>query len=426
MTVDSSTCCDLRDVMTTPPPPAIEIHGVSKRYRLSERSLVSQLIPSRRRAAHDVWANHNIDLRIESGETIGLVGRNGSGKSTLLRMLAGVSEPTEGRLIVRGRIAPLISVGVGFHQELTGRENVLVNGMLLGLTKSEVAERFADIVAFAELEDFIDTPVKFYSSGMFMRLGFSVAIHVDPEVLLVDEVLAVGDLAFQLKCFDRMRDLVRRGTTIVLVSHSMAAVELLCPRTLVLKHGEVVFDGETRGAIEEHHKILAAEGRFDPTGLADQVTTGDVEVTGELVSGDGPTAHATQSDELRFVADMHFRTRTPNPYLVFRARSEDGQRAYEFSSPIGSDRRTFEAGERAHAEIVFRPALGQGGTFRFDVTVIDENVEVALGRTESIPLYVTHRIGILGLADLDAKLFVGGEQLGHAPIALSEPTSMPD
>src|SRR5690606_37347034 len=211
-------------VTAHPTPPAIELAGVGKRYRLAERSLVQALRPSRRRTVRQLWAVQGLDLQVEPGETVGLLGHNGAGKSTLLRMMAGVSEPTEGRVTVRGRVAPLISVGVGFHQELTGRENVYVNGMLLGLTRAEVEARFDEIVDFAELRDRIDTPVKFYSSGMFMRLGFSVAVHVDPDVLLVDEVLAVGDVAFQLKCFDRMRELSARGTTTVLVSHSMHAL----------------------------------------------------------------------------------------------------------------------------------------------------------------------------------------------------------
>ncbi|MDZ7734094.1 MAG: ABC transporter ATP-binding protein [Acidimicrobiia bacterium] len=228
--------------------PAVDLTGVGKRYRLAERSLVQAMRPSKRRAVRDLWAVRDLDLRIEPGETVGLLGRNGAGKSTLLRMMAGVSEPTEGRVVVRGRIAPLISVGVGFHQELTGRENVYVNGMLLGLSRAQVEERFDEIVAFAELTERIDTPVKFYSSGMFMRLGFSVAIHVNPEVLLVDEVLAVGDVAFQLKCFDRMRELSAGGTTIVLVSALDARHPAPVPRACCSAGAAGLYDGpEFRG-----------------------------------------------------------------------------------------------------------------------------------------------------------------------------------
>ncbi|HEY2429746.1 MAG TPA: ABC transporter ATP-binding protein, partial [Acidimicrobiales bacterium] len=191
---------------------AIEMHGVGKRYwQLNEQAmLLRSLMPFRRPTKTERWAVHDVTTSIDVGETVGVLGRNGAGKTSLLRLLAGVSRPTTGRIRLVGRVAPLISVGVGFHQEMSGRENVYVNAMLLGMTRAEVARRFDEIVEFAELADFIDTPVKFYSSGMYMRLGFSVAAHVDPDVLLIDEVLAVGDLAFQLKCFEHVRSLQER------------------------------------------------------------------------------------------------------------------------------------------------------------------------------------------------------------------------
>lgn len=400
-------------------PPAIELTGVGKRYRLAERSLVQALRPSRRRAARDLWATSDVDLRIQPGETVGLLGRNGAGKSTLLRMLAGVSEPTTGLVTVRGRVAPLISVGVGFHQELTGRENVYVNGMLLGLTKAEVDERFDDIVAFAELGGRIDTPVKFYSSGMFMRLGFSVAIHVDPEVLLIDEVLAVGDVAFQLKCFDRMRELSAGGTTIVLVSHSMHAIQLLCPRALLFQAGRLVFDGDAETAIEQHHRLLATDGEPDAQALGDQVTTGEVEVEADLVDASRSVAHATQDAELTLVAKLRFRTAQPSPHLVFRVLSEDGQTAYQYQSPVGTDHRSYEAGDEARAEVAFRPSLGGGGSFRVQLIVTDRDGRRTLGRTDPAPLlYVPPRFGVMGLADLGAEVSLDGVPFTHRPLTL--------
>jgi ABC-type polysaccharide/polyol phosphate transport system ATPase subunit len=399
--------------------PALEMVGVGKRYRIAERSLLHTLRPSRRRAAREIWAVKDIDLRIEQGETVGLLGHNGAGKSTLLRILAGVSEPTSGVVTVRGRVAPLISVGVGFHQELTGRENVYVNGMLLGLTKDEVEERFDDIVAFAELGDRIDSPVKFYSSGMFMRLGFSVAIHVDPEVLLVDEVLAVGDVAFQLKCFDRMRELSAGGTTIVLVSHSMHAIGLLCPRAVLFRQGNLVFDGPSEAAIEQHHRLLATEGERDTRATTDQLATGEVEVDADLFAGDQPTAHADQDTDLRLVAKLRFLTPQDSPQIIFRVLSEDGQVAYEYHSPIGSDHRVFAAGEETTAEVSFRPALGGGGTFRLLLIVADRSGRQALGRTEpALHLYVPPRFGVAGLADLQSEVLLGGTKLVHQPLTL--------
>lgn len=399
--------------------PALEMVGVGKRYRLAERSLLHTLRPSRRRAAREIWAIDDINLRIEQGETVGLLGHNGAGKSTLLRILAGVSEPTTGRVTVRGRVAPLISVGVGFHQELTGRENVYVNGMLLGLTKDQVAERFDDIVAFAELGDRIDSPVKFYSSGMFMRLGFSVAIHVDPEVLLVDEVLAVGDVAFQLKCFDRMRELSAGGTTIVLVSHSMHAIGLLCPRAILFKQGNLVFDGPSEEAIEHHHRLLATEGERDTRATTDQLATGEVEMDADLFVDGKPTAHAHQDTDVRLVAKLRFLTPQDSPQIIFRVLSEDGQVAHELHSPIGSGHRSFAAGEEATAEVAFRPALGAGGTFRIVLIVADGTGRRALGRTEPpLYLYVPPRDGVVGLADLRSQVFLDGTQLVHPPLTL--------
>jgi lipopolysaccharide transport system ATP-binding protein len=239
--------------------PAIDLQAVSKRYTKYDDTptLASGLMRAWSRSKRsDLWAVENVDLQVRPGEAVGVIGRNGSGKSTLLQMLCGVTSPTSGSLNIRGRIAPLISVGVGFHPELTGRENVFVNGSILGLKRSEIARRLDEIVAFSEIESFIDTPVKFYSSGMFVRLGFSVAAHVEPDVLLIDEVLAVGDLGFQIKCFEHMNRLLEGGTTIVLVSHNLAAIQRLCPRAIVMVGGHKTFDGLADDAVSAFHQSL--------------------------------------------------------------------------------------------------------------------------------------------------------------------------
>lgn len=401
--------------MTTDP--AVALEGVGKRYRIAERSLVQALRPRRSSRVRDLWAARDIDLRIDRGETIGILGRNGAGKSTLLRMMAGVSEPTTGRVTVRGRIAPLISVGVGFHQELTGRENVYVNGMLLGLTRSEVRARFDEIVAFAELEEHIDRPVKFYSSGMFMRLGFSVAVHVDPDVLLVDEVLAVGDVAFQLKCFDHMRALRAQGTTTVLVSHSMHAIQLLCPRAVLLDGGGVVFDGPSSDAIEYHHRLLTEEGAGQ--GPSAEITgPGAVRVDAQLLADGEPTTFAEQHHDLTLRAELGFREPCDSPHLLFRVRSEDGQLAYQYQTPIRTGHRTYAAGESATAEVGFRPAFGGGGTFRLELTVTDRNGRRMLGHSAPIALYVPPRYGVAGVADLDAHASIDGHTMDHPSLTL--------
>ncbi|MBX3092369.1 MAG: ABC transporter ATP-binding protein, partial [Cryobacterium sp.] len=197
----------------------------------------------------DFFALKDVTLDISAGQTVGLIGHNGSGKSTLLKTIGGILQPTAGIVQRRGQIAALLELGAGFHPDLTGRENIYMNGSILGLTKKQVREKFDDIIAFGDIGDFIDTQVKFYSSGMYVRLAFAIAVNVDPDILLVDEVLAVGDEAFQEKCMDRIRQFQREGCTIVLVSHTAAQIRDMCDRVVVLNHGNVIFDGDTEGGL---------------------------------------------------------------------------------------------------------------------------------------------------------------------------------
>ena len=225
---------------------AVDVRGVTKRYRryqhrrqfatlksaLIRGSLTSDLSPE-----ESFTAVNDVSLTVPAGAAIGIIGRNGSGKSTLLKLVAGITKPTIGEVKVNGRISALIELGAGFHPEISGRENVFINGVMLGLTKREVAQRFDEIVAFAELEEFIDAPIKNYSSGMYTRLGFAVAVHVDPDILIVDEVLAVGDQGFSLKCLDKFSEFKRRGKTILLVTHGLGTVQQFCDEALWLDHG---------------------------------------------------------------------------------------------------------------------------------------------------------------------------------------------
>src|SRR5206468_8031618 len=204
----------------------------------------------------ELWALQGVDLHVRPGEAFGIVGRNGSGKSTLLKLIAGIFAPTKGTLAVGGRVGSLIEIGAGFHPEFTGRENVYLNASIYGLKRSYVDEHIDEILGFAELEAFADVPVRTYSSGMYMRLGFSVAMHINPDVLLLDEVLAVGDEAFQQKCFGRIADFKRAGGTIVFVSHDPSAVERVCDRALLLEHGRVVEEGPAADVIRAYHRRL--------------------------------------------------------------------------------------------------------------------------------------------------------------------------
>ncbi|MEQ1756821.1 MAG: ABC transporter ATP-binding protein [Vicinamibacterales bacterium] len=246
---------------------AIEVRDVRKTYRRYSRrrqfatlksAMLSGSVLGDVGPEQGFEALKGVSFDVVSGKTFGIIGRNGSGKSTMLKLLAGIGKPTSGQVTVHGRVSALIELGAGFHPEISGRENVFINGMMLGLTKREIATRFADIVSFAELEAFIDAPVKTYSSGMYMRLGFSVAIHVDPDVLLVDEVLAVGDEAFTHKCLDRFADLRRRGRTVLLVTHSLDMVSRFCDEALWLDSGQVRAQGDPRRVIDAYLLDVAA------------------------------------------------------------------------------------------------------------------------------------------------------------------------
>ena len=305
--------------------PIVSLKDVGKRYVKYDDVplLVTRALKFRamNRRSH-IWAVRNVDLEVDAGESVGVIGRNGSGKSTLFQMLAGVTAPTEGTVRVRGRVAPLISVGIGFHPELTGRENVYVNGMILGLTKSQVDKRFDSILHFAEIEEFIDTPVKFYSSGMFVRLGFAVAVASDPELLLVDEVLAVGDLSFQAKCFDRMEAIRRNGATILVVSHNLNAIRRLCSRTMVMHDGSPLFLGDTDDAISKYHDVV---GKLEGSQDVSQVRIESF----ELRDARGmETGHVRPGDEIVFRARIAFAEPTTTPLFLFQINKESGQNVY--------------------------------------------------------------------------------------------------
>ncbi len=253
----------------------IRAEKLGKRYRLGERERYmalrdilarslgapfrwfnSRKSESRTSEANGfLWALRDVSLEVKAGEVIGIIGRNGAGKSTLLKILARITKPTEGHAEIRGRMGSLLEVGTGFHPELTGRENVYLSGAILGMKKAEIERKFDEIVAFAEIEKFLDTPAKHYSSGMYVRLAFAVAAHLDPEILLVDEVLAVGDAAFQKKCLGKMEDVAKHGRTVLFVSHSLQAISTLTRRTIVINGGKFVFDGDTYSAIRHYQSL---------------------------------------------------------------------------------------------------------------------------------------------------------------------------
>jgi lipopolysaccharide transport system ATP-binding protein len=302
----------------------IKAEGLGKRYLIrheqQERySTLSGLITKRmwagaryvfrsfpyRRGADDrkgrehLWALKDVSFAVQQGETIGVIGLNGAGKSTLLKILSRITEPTNGRVVLRGRVASLLEVGTGFHPELTGRENIFLNGAVLGMTKTEIKARFDEIVAFSEVEKFLDTPVKRFSSGMYLRLAFAVAAHLQPEILLVDEVLAVGDGQFQKKCMGKMENVAREGRTVVFVSHNMSAVSALCARTLLIENGQLAADGKSDDVIAQYESSAVGIGLASAVELADWM---DRYGPGQLARFKSVALFNTKSEPCRSIA----------------------------------------------------------------------------------------------------------------------------
>lgn len=257
----------------------IQVENLGKSYRIQHqqrerytalrdviaskvRGLFAKAAPSinQTQSEEDFWAVNDISFDIKAGETVGIIGRNGAGKSTLLKLLSRITAPTRGRITLRGRVASLLEVGTGFHPELTGRENIFLNGAILGMTRAEMRAKFDEIVAFAEIEKFLDTPVKRYSSGMYVRLAFAVAAHLDPEILIVDEVLAVGDAQFQKKCIGKMQSVGDKGRTVIFVTHQFGVLSKLCERTIHLRQGKVADDGPTTDVVTEYLSFLESNG----------------------------------------------------------------------------------------------------------------------------------------------------------------------
>jgi ABC-type polysaccharide/polyol phosphate transport system ATPase subunit len=311
--------------------PYIRFEGIGKRYALNYSPLLmAKLIPRRRTGLSEVWALKDISFAIEEGETVAIVGTNGSGKTTTLRMIAGVSAPTEGRIQVAGNVAPLIGIGVGFNTELTGRENIFVNGQLLGMSAEAVRRNFDSIVAFSELEAYLDTPVKFYSSGMYLRLGFAVAVHTQPQILVVDEILAVGDAAFQIKCNARIEELQQSGTTVVLVTHNLGLAVQLARRAIVLNKGGLVFDGDASEAMGVYHGILSEIRDVSDTaklaaGEDAANVVGEATVTLDILDGSGtPNRALTNGGRFTVSVTAEFTEEVENPCIGIGIVPTDG------------------------------------------------------------------------------------------------------
>jgi lipopolysaccharide transport system ATP-binding protein len=311
---------------------AIRVEGLSKQYRIGgpraryrtiRESLTSAVLGPFRRLrslagreargasgrSETIWALKDIAFQVEAGEVVGIIGRNGAGKTTLLKLLSRITEPTEGYAEIRGRVGSLLEVGTGFHPELTGRENIYLNGAILGMRRSEIGRKFDEIVAFSEIEKFLDTPVKHYSSGMYVRLAFAVAAHLEPEILLIDEVLAVGDAAFQRKCLGKMEDVARGGRTVLFVSHNMQAIRSLCHRSSLLESGRLVFSG-TAGECIDRYVLDASKdipSEVDTTPLRRSPSASDSSLRIVRVGINGENGRALISASQPLEVEMAFR-----------------------------------------------------------------------------------------------------------------------
>ena len=317
--------------------PAIQVEDLSKQYRIGElqrykalrdtltdtvtaplrglKSLLSNGHLNPRSQRSTIWALKDVSFSVEPGEVVGIVGRNGAGKTTLLRLLSRITEPTNGQATIRGRLGSLLEVGTGFHPELSGRENIYLNGAILGMRKAEIERKFDEIVAFSEVERFLDTPIKHYSSGMYIRLAFSVAAHLETEILLIDEVLAVGDAAFQKKCLGKMEDVSKQGRTILFVSHNLAAVQSLCKKSILVQGGRLVQYGETSQVLDQYlndqmnAEVVPLSERLDRKG------DGTVRATAIHIDSTEPDRIIRSGSRLR--VRIHYQSDTPVMYPRF-------------------------------------------------------------------------------------------------------------
>ena len=327
-----------------------------------------------------LWALRDVSFEVKQGEVVGLIGRNGAGKSTLLKVLARITRPTEGWAEIRGRIGSLLEVGTGFHHELTGRENVFLSGAILGMKKAEIQKKFDEIVAFSEVERFLDTPLKHYSSGMQTRLAFAVAAHLEPEILLVDEVLAVGDASFQKKCLGKMKDVAHHGRTIIFVSHSMAAVSALCPRVIMLRRGEIVSDGPSTDVTTAYYAEMLGQVHGDGD-LAGAVRTGTgsarfVSVSVSACAAGGRALDVAETGcDLVIDARIEARDELPESNVAVIVFDSSGYRLIDANLGQRHEFLRLGRGDTASVRFSLRHVLLKPGTYMIGLWIGRDNIE---------------------------------------------------
>ncbi len=398
--------------------PTIEVLDVSKKYRIGKAPLsLRSLFNFRNHKNQYHWAVKDVNFSLYPGQALGIIGPNGSGKTTILKLLSKVTFPSAGKINMNGRFSALIELGAGFHPELTGRENIFLNGTILGMRKPEIQARFDQIVAFAGIDKFLDTPVKRYSSGMYARLGFSVAAHIDPDILLVDEVLAVGDMAFQKKCYSRMVDLIKKGTTLIFVSHNMRAIQKVCSECMVMYRGNPVFQGPTGDATAEYSNILreAATNDTDPIdenladGIAQHIMThGAVINNVEIVRENQQPAYTFEAGETvsaRFQVIFH--EPVPHPVIACMVLTPDGQIIYDYTTEWAHiTTPKFEA--QTTRTVAFQLKLNLApGTYRLGVNIAYQDLSKYYDRIDrALDFVVTSHSGSRGITDLQAEFYL--------------------
>jgi ABC-type polysaccharide/polyol phosphate transport system ATPase subunit len=346
----------------------LQLKNVSKKYRIRREvdgnASLSRRLLSIGKRKEDFWALKDISFDVHRAEALGIIGHNGAGKSTILKLLSRITTPTNGEIMINGRLSALIEVGSGFHPELTGRENIYLNGSILGMTRREITKKLESIVEFAELRQFIDTPVKRYSSGMYVRLGFSIAAHLDPDILLLDEVLAVGDESFQRKCIQRITELKKNGTTIVFISHDLRAVQQLCDRVILLKKGHIEADGDPAETIA-YYQSLTAQLSGDATDDFGQKPTGEAVVTSLTFYDENENECLSFETGKPMKAVLNYRVDKPLTDVVFEVQfySQEGRLCSFFSSETLGRSIDIEPGEGSISFDCSSVGLGPGVYF---------------------------------------------------------------
>jgi ABC-2 type transport system ATP-binding protein len=397
---------------------AIKIENLSKRFKLLDQrytSLKERIIHLCKVPSKEFWALNDINLEIYEGQTIGLLGRNGSGKSTLLNCIAGIIKPTMGKVVLRGRLAAMLELGAGFHPELSGRDNIYLNASLLGFSKKEIDKRFDEIVAFSELDKFIDTQVKHYSSGMYARLGFAVSINVEPDILLIDEVLAVGDEAFQTKCMDKMRKFQKEGRTIILVTHAIDSVRSFADRAVVMSKGRIIEDGSPGEAIRAAREDMMIEGAVE-TEEKEPIKLAEIEpkvrISSVLIYGESNTPVVTSKGSLTIRFSYDTNLVGVNSYVVFSIFDSSGNLIYGHNTL--SDEQSFKLGFQGEFAIEINNLPLLDGKYLVSFSLFNSENSEMLSSRESVDYFEVVNPGTsTGIVDLDPVFSHKSVQLSH-------------